>query len=74
MAEETEEIKLSWWARIFRSKAKLTYWLNDDAYEAEVTDFKEVSPDCIVYKDYYTLKKTMVRYNCTIIYKLREIK
>jgi hypothetical protein len=74
MSEETEDITLSWWARIFRSKAKLTYWLNDDAYTADVTDFKEVSPDCIVYKDYYTLKKIKVKYNCTIIYILEEIK
>jgi hypothetical protein len=69
-----EEVQLSWWARIFRSKAKLTYFLKDVKYETVVTDFKEVAPDCIVYRDYYTLKKTMVRYNCTIIYKLREIK
>jgi hypothetical protein len=68
------EVKLSWWAKIFRSKAKLTYFLKDVKYEAIVTDFNEITPDCIVYKDYYTLKKTMVRYNCTIIYKLREIK
>jgi hypothetical protein len=69
-----EEATLSWWARIFRSKAKLTYFLKDVKYEVVVTDFKEVAPDCIVYRDYYTLKKTMVRYNCTIIYKLKEIK
>jgi hypothetical protein len=70
----TEEVKLSWWARIFRGRARLTYYLKDVKYEVDVTDFKEVSPDCIVYRDYYTLKKTMVRYNCTIIYKLREVK
>jgi len=69
-----EEAQLSWCARIFRSRARLTYFLKNVKYEADVTDFKEVAPDCIVYKDYYTLKKTMVRYNCTIIYKLREIK
>jgi hypothetical protein len=70
----SDEATLSWWAKIFRSKARLTYYLKDVKYEEDVTDFKEVSPDCIVYKDFYTLKKTMVRYNCTIIYKLREIK
>lgn len=69
-----EDPTLSWWARIFRSRAKLTYWLRDQAYEVEVTDFKAVSPECIVYKDYYTLKKIMVRYNCTIVYILEEIK
>jgi hypothetical protein len=71
---EDEPEKLSWWARIFRSKAKLTYWLDKEAYTADVTDFKEVSPDCIVYKDYYTMKKVKVRYNCTITYILEELK
>jgi hypothetical protein len=70
----SEPIKLSWWAQIFRSRAHLTYWLDGEKYEADVTDFKEVKPDCIVFKNFYTMKKTMVRYNCTIIYKLEEIK
>jgi len=70
----SDEVTLSWWAKIFRSRARLTYYLKDIKYEVDVTDFKEIRPDCIVYKDFYTLKKTMVRYNCTIIYKLREIK
>ncbi len=70
----SDEVTLSWWAKIFRSRARLTYYLKDVKYEMDVTDFKEIRPDCIVYKDFYTLKKTMVRYNCTIIYKLREIK
>lgn len=70
----SEPVKLSWWAQKFRSRAKLTYFLKDVKYEVYVSDFKEVRPDCIVYRDYYTQKKTMVRYNCTIIYKLREIK
>jgi hypothetical protein len=70
----SEEVKLSWWARTFRSRARLTYFLKDVKYEVDVADFKEVRPDCIVYKDFHTMKKTMVRYNCTIIYKLREIK
>jgi hypothetical protein len=70
----SDEVTLSWWTKVFRSRARLTYYLKDVKYEVDVTDFKEIRPDCIVYKDYYTLKKTMVRYNCTIIYKLREIK
>jgi hypothetical protein len=74
MKAMSEPIKLSWWARIFRSRAYLTYWLDGEKYEADVTDFKEVKPDCIVFKNFYTMKKTMVRYNCTIIYKLEEIK
>jgi hypothetical protein len=59
---------------MFRSRARLIYFLKYVEYRADVCDFKEVSPDCIVYRDYYTQKKTLVRYNCTIIYKLIEIK
>jgi hypothetical protein len=65
---------LSWWAKIFRKRAKLTYWLKDQVYVTEVTDFKEVAPDCIVFKDYYTMKNIMVKYNNTITYVLEEIK
>jgi len=72
MDQEAKE--LSWWARIFRKKAQLTYWLKDQAYVVVVTDFKEVAPDCIVFKDYYTLKNIMVKYNNTITYVLEEIK
>jgi hypothetical protein len=66
--------KVSWWARIFRKKAKLTYWLKEQVFVVEVTDFKEVAPDCIVFRDYYTMKNIMVKYNNTITYVLEEIK
>lgn len=66
--------KLSWLARIFRKKAKLTYWLKEQVFVVEVADFKEVTPDCIVFKDYYTMKNIMVKYNNTITYVLEEIK
>jgi hypothetical protein len=66
--------QMSWWARIFRNRARLIYWLGDEKYQVEVADFKEVAPDCIVYKNYYTLKKTKVRHNSTITYKLEELK
>jgi hypothetical protein len=70
-----EEVKeLSWWAKLFRKRAKLTYWLKDQVYVVEVTDFKEVSPDCIVFKDFYTMRNIMVKYNTTITYVLEEIK
>jgi hypothetical protein len=69
-----EGIKLSWWAKLLRKKAKLTYWLKDQVYVLEVTDFKEISPDCIVFKDYYTNRNIMVKYNTTITYVLEEIK
>jgi hypothetical protein len=72
MSEEVKE--LSWWARLFRKKAKLTYWLREESHVLEVTDFKELSPDCIVFKDYYTDRNIMVKYNTTITYVLEEIK
>lgn len=65
---------VSWWAKIFRKKAKLTYWLKEQVFVVEVADFKEVSPDCIVFKDYYTMKNIMVKYNNTITYVLEELK
>jgi hypothetical protein len=72
MSEEVKE--LSWWAKLTRKKAKLTYWLKDQAHVLEVTDFKEISSDCIVFKDYYTGRNIMVKYNTTITYVLEEIK
>jgi hypothetical protein len=72
MSEEIKE--LSWWAKIFRKRAKLTYWLKEQVYVVEVTDFKEIAPDCIMFKDFYTLRNIMVKYNNTITYVLEEIK
>jgi hypothetical protein len=69
-----KEKKLGWFARLFRKRAKLTYWLDDDAYIAEVCDFKEMSPECIVFSDYMTKKSTMVKYHTKITYVLEQIK
>jgi len=71
---EQEVKELSWLAKIFRRHAKLTYWLKDQVYVVEVCDFKEVSPNCIVFKDYYTKKSVMVKYVNTITYVLEEEK
>ena len=68
------EKKLGWFARLFRKRAKLTYWLGDDAYVAEVCDFKEMSPECVVFSDYMTKKSTMVKYHTKITYVLEQIK
>jgi hypothetical protein len=70
----TEEVKLSWWAKLFRNRAKLTYWLKDQVYVVEVSDFKEIASDCITFKDYYTQRNIMVKYSNTITYVLEEIK
>jgi hypothetical protein len=71
----TDEVKpLSWWAKMFRNRAKLTYWLKDQVYVVEVSNFKEVTPECITFKDYYTQRNIMVKYSTTITYVLEEVK
>ena len=72
MEQEVKEV--SWWTRIFRRKAKLTYWLKENVFVVEVCDFKEISPNCIAFKDYYTKKSIMVKYHNTITYVLEEVK
>ncbi len=68
------EKKLGWFTRLFRKKIKLTYWINQQAYSAEVSDFKEKGPNCIIYKDYLTQKTTMIKYNNPIPYMLEQMK
>lgn len=68
------EADLSWWKKLFRSKAKLTYWLGEQAYETLVCGFTEKEPSCIVFRDYWTKKSIMVRHNQPITYVLEEIK
>jgi hypothetical protein len=66
--------KVSWWVKLFRSRAKLTYWLSNDVYVVEVSKFTEKKDDCIVFIDYYTQKSVMVKHNRPISYVLEEIK
>jgi hypothetical protein len=66
--------KVSWWVKLFRSRAKLTYWLSNDVYVVEVSKFTEKKEDCIVFIDYYTQKSVMVKHNRPISYVLEEIK
>lgn len=73
--ETNEDPKeLNWFTRLFRKRAKLTYWLDDQAYVTEVCDFREKSPECIVFSDYYTKKTTMVKYRNKVTYVLEQIK
>ena len=74
MIDDAETKDLSWFARLFRKKAKLTYWLDSQAYVTEVCHFKEISPECIVFSDYYTKKNTMVKYQNKITYVLEQVK
>lgn len=71
----TEEVKkVSWWARLFRSRSKLTYWLGNDVYVVEVSKFAEKKEDCIVFIDYYSQKTIMVKHSRPISYVLEQIK
>ena len=74
MTVDVEVKELGWFARHFRKRAKLTYWLDQQAYETEVCHFKEISPECIVFSDYYTKKNTMVKYRNKITYVLEQVK
>lgn len=72
MTEETKS--LSWWDRLVRNRAKLTYWLDDKVFQLEVSNFKEKSPECIVFEHYFTKKSIMVKHSKPITYVLEEIK
>ena len=74
MTDDVEIKELGWFARIFRKRAKLTYWLDQQVYSTEVCYFKEISPECIVFSDYYTKKNTMVKYQNKITYVLEQVK
>ena len=70
-----QEIKqLSWIAKLFRKKVRLTYWLDQIVYTAEICDFTEKASDCIMFKDYYTKNSTVVKYDKPITYVLEQIK
>lgn len=71
----TEEVKkVSWLAKLFRKKVKLTYWLDKTTYSALICDFSEKEGNCIVFKDYYTKNTTVVKYDKPINYVLEQIK
>ena len=74
MTEINELKDLGFFARFFRKRAKLTYWLDNESYVTEVCHFKEISPECIVFSDYYTKKNTMVKYRNKITYVLEQVK
>ena len=74
MTDDPEVKELSWFSKLFRKRAKLTYWLDSQPYETEVCHFKEISPECIVFSDYYTKKNTMVKYRNKITYVLEQVR
>jgi hypothetical protein len=74
MTDDAEIKELGWFAKLFRKQAKLTYWLDQQAYVVNVCHFKEISPECIVFSDYFTKKNTMVKYRNKITYVLEQVK
>lgn len=72
MTADTKE--LNWFAKLFRNRSKLTYWLDGQVYVADICRFKEQSPECILFCDYYTKKHTLVRHKNKITYVLEQVK
>ena len=66
--------KVSWWARLFRAKSKLTYWIDGSVFIVEISKFTEKKENCIVFLDYYSQKAIMVKHDKPISYVLEEIK
>ena len=69
-----ENTRLNWISRFLRKKVQLTYWLDEDRYQELVCEFKELEPGCIVFKNYYTKKPTLVKFHNPIDYELRQLK
>ena len=61
---------VGFWARIFRSRCLLQYWLGHKMYSVYVTNFKEKSDTCIVYDDYVTKRTTVIKSDRPITYTL----
>lgn len=61
---------VGFWGRIFRSRSFLQYWQGEQLISIYVTDFKEKSDNCIVFRDYVTKKVTIVKSDRPINYTL----
>lgn len=61
---------VGFWKRIFRSRCLLQYWLNGQLYSIYVTEFKEKSDRCIIYRDYVTRATTIIKSDAPITYTL----
>jgi hypothetical protein len=71
---EQDSKTISWLAKLFRKKVKLTYWLDEKVYSVLICDFTEKEQNCILFKDYYTKNTTVVKYDKPINYVLEQIK
>ena len=66
--------ELPWYKRLFRGRMLLQYWLGGVLQKVWVADFHEKDERTIIYLDYVTKKKTIIRSDAPIAYTLTEIR
>lgn len=62
--------RVNWWARWFRPRMLLQFWVNGEPHRVWACDFREKNDNCIVYRDYVTRKVTTVKSSEPIPYSL----
>ena len=65
---------LPWYKRLFRGRMLLQYWLGGELQRVWISDFHEKDERTIMYLDYVTKKKTVIRSDAPIAYTLTEVK
>ena len=65
---------LPWYKRLFRGRLFLQYWLGNELQQVWISDFHEKDERTIMYLDYVTRKKTIIRSDGPIAYTLTEVK
>lgn len=74
MTQLNDPPQLPWYKRLFRGKSLLQYWLAGELNQVWVADFHEQDERTIMYLDYETKKKTIIKSDVPITYRLTEIK
>jgi hypothetical protein len=65
---------LPWYKRLFRGRMFLQYWLGGQLQQVWISDFHEKDERTIMYVDYVSRKKTVIRSDSAIAYTLTETK
>lgn len=66
--------ELGWIKRLFRTRSLLTYWLDGKIHQVWICNFFEKNDTCIIYQDYASKKRTIVKSDRPIIYTISETK
>lgn len=66
--------ELGWIKRLFRSRSLLTYWLDGKTHQVWICNFYEKNDTCIIYQDYATKQRTIIKSDRPIIYTITETK